>query len=143
MWIEVLLTVSALFLALYWYVTKHFGYFAKHGIPEEPGSFPFGSASAWECWTKGKCVFKLHEETNIKYSGEKMYGTYHFGSRGLVIRDQELAKLIIVKDADHFIESLNFGIPYREATTEIDKLFALMLSNMTGEEWKKVMFSNY
>ena len=143
MLIAVLLTVLALFLALYWCVTQHFGYFAKHGIPEEPGRFPFGSDSAWQCWTEGKCVFKLHEETNIKYSGEKMYGTYHFGSRGLVIRDQELAKLIIVKDADHFIESLQFGIPYREATTEIDKLFALMLSNMTGEEWKKVIFIIY
>ena len=137
MWIELLLVVLALFLWLYWYVTKDFGYFKKHGIPEEPGSFPFGSEAAWGIWTEGKCLFKVLDKSNIKYHDEKMYGTYHFGSRGLVIRDLELAKNVIVKDADHFIESLNFGIPYKEATTDIDKVFALMLSNMKGEEWKK------
>ena len=36
------------------------------------------------------------------------------------------------------VHIVNFGIPYKEATTDIDKVFALMLSNMKGEEWKKV-----
>jgi len=138
MWLELILFVIFLCFAIYYYITKHYGYFAKHGIKEDPGKFPFGSLGAWQCWTEGKSLFKFHEDSNEKFKDEKMYGVYHFASRSLVIRDIELAKRIIVKDAEYFNESLNFGIPYHEAKSETDKLFALMLNNMTGEEWKKM-----
>ena len=39
MLVEILLVLFAIFLAVYWYVTKHFGYFKKLGIAEEPGTF--------------------------------------------------------------------------------------------------------
>ena len=138
MWLELLLVILSLFLAMYWYVTKHFGYFAKHGIAEESGTFPFGSDAAWECWIKGKSFLKFFDDSNEKYKEEKMYGVYHFGQRNLVVTDIELAKLMLVKDADHFTESFAVGTEYRDAHGEIEKLFSLMLSNMKGDEWKKV-----
>ena len=67
-----------------------------------------------------------------------MYGVYHFGQRNLVVTDMELAKLMLVKDADHFTESFAVGTEYKDAHGEIEKLFSLMLNNMKGEEWKKV-----
>ena len=73
-----------------------------------------------------------------KYKEEKMYGVYHFGQRNLVVTDLELAKLMLVKDADHFTESFAVGTEYKDAHGEIEKLFSLMLTNMKGDEWKKV-----
>ena len=64
---EACLVVLALFLGLYWYVTKNFGYFAKHGVAEEPGSFPFGSNSEWRCFMKGEIFDEKHKN-------ERMHG---------------------------------------------------------------------
>merc|ERR1711953_398411 len=138
MWVELLLVILSLLLAVYWYVTKHFGYFTKHGISEEAGTFPFGSNAAWECWLKGKSFLKFFDDSNEKYKEEKMYGVYHFGQRNLVVTDLELAKLMLVKDADHFTESFAVGTEYKDAHGEIEKLFSLMLTNMKGDEWKKM-----
>ena len=138
MWTELLLFCVFLFSLLYWYVTKHFGYFSKHGVPEEPGSFPFGSQNAWRTYTKGQSFLKFFDESNEKYKNEKIYGLYHFGQRNLVVTDLELAKQIAIKDADHFVDRISFGVNFKDADTEIDKMFALFLTNMTGEQWKKV-----
>ena len=68
----------------------------------------------------------------------KLYGVYHFGQRNLVVTDIDLAKLILVKDADHFTESFAVGTDYKDAHGEIDKLFSLLLTNMKGDDWRKV-----
>ena len=73
-----------------------------------------------------------------RHKSEKLHGFYHFGQKNLVVTDLELAKLITIKDADHFTDRLVIGTQYRDATAEIEKLFALMLTNMSGEDWKKV-----
>ena len=140
MLIELLLFIALVFTALYRYVTKHFGYFSKHGVPEERGTFPFGSETAWKTYTKGQSFLKFFDESNRKYKNEKMYGVYHFGQRTLVVTDLELAKRIAIKDADHFVDRVSFGLNFKDAVTETDKMFALFLTNMTGEEWKKVRF---
>ena len=138
MWTEAALVLVVLFLFLYWYVTKHFGFFAKHGVVEEPGSFPFGSASSWACWTKGESFLKLLDEGIRKHKNEKMHGMYSLGQRNLVVTDIDLAKQILIKDADHFTDRMVIGTPYKDSTAEVEKIFSLMLTNMTGEEWKKV-----
>ena len=135
---EILLALLAVLLVLYWYITKNFKYFANHGIAEEPGSFPFGSDAAWKCWTKGASFLKFFDESCKKHKNERMHGAYHFSQRNLVVTDIELAKLILIKDADHFTDRMVIGTLYKDSTSEIEKIFSLMLTNMTGEEWKKV-----
>ena len=135
---EIGLVFLALFLALYWYITKNFGYFAKHGIKEEPGTFPFGSDASWGCWLKGKSFLKIFDESAKKYKNEKMHGMYSLGQRNLVITDIDLGKQILIKDADHFTDRMVIGTLYKDSTAEVEKIFSLMLTNMTGEEWKKV-----
>ena len=43
MWMEIFLGFVALFLALYFYVTKNFNRYKELGVPYEKGVFPFGS----------------------------------------------------------------------------------------------------
>ena len=109
-------------------------------LSKQKGTFPFGSEAAWQCWLKGKSFLKFFDDSDVKYRAEnvKMYGTYHFGQRNLVVTDLDLAKLILVKDADHFTESFAIGADYRDAHGEIEKLFSLMLTNMKGDDWRKV-----
>merc|ERR1719510_2476430 len=50
----------------------------------------------------------------------------------------DLAKQVLIKDADHFTDRMVIGTLYKDSTAEVEKIFSLMLTNMTGEEWKKM-----
>ena len=43
-----------------------------------------------------------------------------------------------IKDADHFIDRMTIGQGYKESKEEVDKLFGLFLTNLTGDAWKKM-----
>ena len=132
MLVEILLLLLLVFAWVYWYVTKHFGFFKKIGVPEEPGTFPFGSDSMWSAWTNKKSGIKMYDDEAGRFKDEKFYGVYSFGQRQLVVKDVDLGKLIAIKDADYFIDRITFGLKYTESKDEVDKLFGLFLTNMTG-----------
>jgi len=46
--------------------------------------------------------------------------------------------LIAIKDADYFVDRITFGLKYTESKTEVEKVFGLFLTNLTGEAWKKM-----
>merc|ERR1719242_2896304 len=106
MWFEILLLLLLVFVYIYWFVTKNFGYFKKLGIPEDPGTFPFGSDNSWKAWTGKMSGLKTYE--NEKFKDEKYYGFYLFGQRQFVVKDLEIGKLIAIKDAEYFIDRITF-----------------------------------
>jgi len=71
-----------------------------------------------------------------KFPNEKIFGCYNFGQRNIVINDLELAKRILIKDADHFTDRP--AVDTEGATKESDKIFGLFLTNLKGEQWKKM-----
>ena len=88
MLVEVVLFFLLVFMFIYWYVSKHFGYFKKMGICESPGYFPFGSKEIWNVWTGKGDAFRWNEELdNGIFANEKMYGVYSFGQRNLVVKE--------------------------------------------------------
>ena len=136
MWFEIFLFLLLIFAYIYWFVTKNFGYFKKLGIPEDPGTFPFGSDNSWKAWTGKMSGLKTYE--NEKFKDEKYYGFYLFGQRQFVVKDLEIGKLIAIKDAEYFIDRITFGQSHKDSKEEVDKLFGLFLTNMVGESWKKL-----
>ena len=139
MLIESVLLIVGLLLLAYWYITKNYGYFKSHGIPELPGTFPFGSDSSWSFFLGKECALKaLDKPQREKLRDVPIYGVYMFGQRQLIVTDIELVKAIAIKDADHFIDRMTFGVKYEEAHEEVDKLFGMFLTNMTGDAWKRM-----
>jgi hypothetical protein len=53
------------------------------------------------------------------------------GAKSLVVRDLEIAKHILIKDFDHFIDRRPF-----EMSKKANKYFIGGLSMLTGEKWK-------
>ena len=139
MWLEIFLLFLTLFLGIYYYITKHFGYFKKHGLAESPGSFPFGSEHMWKMMMRETSTVSAMRGVVKKFPDDKLFGAYHFGQRNIFVKDLELAKLILIKDADHFIDRPAIDL---EGTlkNESDKIFALFLTNLKGEKWKKVSY---
>ena len=56
----------------------------------------------------------------------------------ILTKDVDLCKLIAVKDADYFVDRMTFGVKYTESKDEVEKIFGLFLTNMTGDAWKKM-----
>jgi len=134
--LEILLLLFTIFLGVYYWITKNFGYYKKHGLPEAPGSFPFGSEHFRLMMTRKLPAFEGIKYITQKFPNEKIFGVYNFGQRNIVINDLELAKRILIKDADHFTDRP--GIDMEGATKESDKIVGLMLTNLKGEHWKKM-----
>ena len=61
MWLELLALLLGLFGLFYWYMTKDYDHFKKHGIPQDDGKFPFGSILG-EIMARKKSVFQICRE---------------------------------------------------------------------------------
>lgn len=53
----------------------------------------------------------------------------------MVVRDMELAKLVLIKDFDHFVDRR--GLELTEET-EAQKAMGLMLTMLKGDQWKAI-----
>ena len=126
------LLLAALIL-LYIYVYRKFQFFKKHGIPHEPGYFPLGSLISWKALTGQIAFFGAADQLYEKYSKHKAVGYYGlFGKPILVITDLDLAKKIMVKDFDHFVDR-----PFGEGINpEANKHFSKMLTVLKGDDWR-------
>ena len=97
MWIEIVLLVLSLFLVLYVYITKNYGYFKKRGFSEAEGTFPFGSDPIWKLMLGKVNALNIFDEI-VKHFPNS------FRQRSICVKDLELAKMILIKDADHFTD---------------------------------------
>jgi len=136
MWLEILLLLSSLFLYLYWYVTKHFGYFKARGVAEATPTFPFGSNHMWKLMMRKASMLNFLDDLTRDFPDDKMVGVYAFGQRTLVVKDVELAKHVLIKDADHFTDRR--VIDLGDAKTESNQIFNMMLTQLKGDKWKQI-----
>jgi len=125
------------FAWFYHYVTKQFGEFAKRGMAFAKPSFPFGSSNAKKLFSGQLAFFALEEDLaeSEEFKNEKVFGYFMMGQPTVVINDEELAKLVMIKDFDHFDELRDFG--YVTNTRE-NQLFNHMLTSLPGHKWKKI-----
>ena len=137
MWLELLLGVVLLFAWLYRYVTKQFGEFTKRGMPFAKPSFPFGSSNAKKLFSGQLSFFDLEKDLaeSDEFKNEKAFGYFMMGQPTVVINDEELAKLVMIKDFDHFDELRDFGYVIN---TRENQLFNHMLTSMPGHKWRKI-----
>ena len=114
---------------LYLYFAKKFAYFKNHGIPYEPGYFPFGSSPTWKLFS-GKLSFaRLTDEIYEMHPNDKIVGYYGaLGSPTILIKDLELAKKILIKDFEHFVDRRPVAMD-----KDVNKYFANMLTALNGK----------
>ena len=90
--------------ALYLRLTRHHGYFRSRGIPEEPPVFPWGSETHGRMFSGKVSFVTASGEIYQKHRGERFVGHYEFGTPRLLVVDLELAKSVMIKDFDHFVD---------------------------------------
>jgi cytochrome P450 len=134
MLIEILLCLFLLLLWAYYVVTKNFSYFKDKGVPFAKPSFPFGSRNMKKIIlqqiTFNKDISDLAED---EFKGVKIFGYFAFGQPIWVINDEELAKRVLIKDFDHFVDR---RILLEDSSNKTNKIFKGFLTNLKGDDWK-------
>ena len=138
MFLELVLVLLTIFLGVYYWITKNFGFFKANGLPEAPGTFPFGSEHMWDLMLRKTSYFKQFDKLLVKFKNEKCFGIYSFRQRDVVVTDMELAKMILIKDADHFMDRGGLVFDLEGSQYESDKIMNYFLLFMKGDQWKKV-----
>ena len=132
---EIFLGFVALFLALYFYVTKNFSRYKDLGVPYERGVFPFGSYN----FITGAHFDIQTEKIHRKFENEKYFGHFLFGKPMVGINDPDVLKQIQVKDFDHFVDRTSPETNKKLfAGGDLDDLWAKQLTSLGGEDWKEV-----
>ena len=121
-------------LLTFLYVKKKHQYFSDKGIPSASGYFPLGSSIIWKCFTGQQSILQVAEDLNDDFPKSKAFGFYKaFGEPVLVLKDLELARRIMVKDFEHFIDRSFLNIH-----PEANKYTGLFLVNIKGEHWRSI-----
>lgn len=121
---------------------KNWNYWSNLGIYQLPNQFPFGSGLInWDILRNksnfGDIAIYQHKLAK-KYGNERFYGTYMFGNPILVIGDPEIAKQILVKDFNHFVDRNGsmLGDVFENGHLLPDVISKNMLTMLRGNTWK-------
>ena len=80
-------------------------YWRRMGVAEDPGSFPFGAQFMKDFIFRRTSFFQMTDEVYKRFPDAPFAGTYGMlGSPTLLIRDPDLAKRVLIKDFDQFME---------------------------------------
>ncbi|KAL0870364.1 hypothetical protein ABMA27_005374 [Loxostege sticticalis] len=100
-----MITLFVIFLALaifYWNNVRNFEYWKKRGVPFVKPTFLFGSLK--EPFLRMKSLTQLHTQWYQEYPNEKVVGYFFTSTPGLIIRDPELVKRVLVTDFASFYD---------------------------------------
>lgn len=122
------LTILVLFLIYLWFRRK-FSYWSRRGVIGPEPVFPFGNIK--DVIRRKAQFFQPYCDNYFKYKHLPYIGMYSFYRPVLCINDLEIAKLLLIKDFDHFqshgIFSGGDGDP-----------LAGHLFNLSGSAWKNL-----
>jgi len=130
MWLELALAALLGFFWLYHYTTKQFNHFKDKGVPYLKGTFPLGSDNSWKSFTGKVSLLDIDTGAAEALPNEKVVGYFMMGQPIYVINDEELAKQILIKDFDYFMD--------RRVFDSKEKYFDSFLTNLKGTEWKRM-----
>merc|ERR1719450_576250 len=133
--------IVLVFLFVYWYhsKTKKWNIFQSRGLPSARAYFPFGSKHNWRIlFVDGVGVSEQYRSyLGSDLEKEKLFGIYGHpdGDYCLMINDLDIAKRMLIKDFDHFVDRTDFGMKYNEKE-ETDTIFRNMFMMQKGDSWK-------
>ena len=121
-------SLSAIFIALYLYFTRNFKFWQKLGIPYvKPTPFV---GNFMECAFQKVNIGKHLQQIYEMHNDKPYVGIYSFDKPILLIRDLQLVKNILVKDSQYFIDHI------LSADGKLDALLSKALFSMKGQLWR-------
>jgi cytochrome P450 len=121
-------SLFAIFIALYLYVTRNFKFWQKLGIPYvQPTPFVGNlKECAFQKLHIGEHLHRIYEQ----HSDKPYVGIFSFDKPILLIRDLELVKNILVRDFPYFTDHI------ASLDEKLDPLFSKALFATKGQRWR-------
>ena len=117
-------------------------FWRRRGIPEDPGYFPFGGQHMYDLLTQRIAFIQMTDSVYKNHPDAPVVGTYGMlGNPSIVIRDLDIAKLILIKDFDQFMERRPPQDLFYPPHSKNNRYFPSMLIELRGSRWKHVRSS--
>nr|AIL94163.1 cytochrome P450 CYP3026A2 [Tigriopus japonicus] len=135
--------VGVLCFVLYYYFKfrRAWHFWKQQNVEYVKPVFPFGSSPVmnWSMVLNPTTNFNQGAYEQAKALGfPKFFGLYIFANPVMAICDPEMAKQIMVKDFDHFVDRQgDAAVEFLRTSHFVDKLWLQQLPSLQGEEWKK------
>ena len=135
MWITVIIFLIGAITILCARTMKKMSLFRNANVPEDPGYFPMGSSLNWKMFTQKIPFIAMTDKLYWSFRDKAFVGFYGVlgSSPRLLINDLELAKLILIKDFDHFVDRRQMGL-----SGEANKYLINFLTVLNGDKWKSM-----
>ena len=135
MWVTIIILLIGALTILYAWAMKKMSLFKNANVPEDPGHFPMGSSVTWEMLTQKIPFIEMYDKLYWRFRDKPFVGFYGVlgSSPALVINDLELAKRILIKDFDHFVDRRHVDM-----AEEANKNLLNMLTALKGDKWKSM-----
>jgi len=140
--VEVVLALLVFLFFVYWKQTRKWQKFKQRGIPYAEPAWPFGSKHSWKLLfdSKNTVSNQYRAYLGTELAKEKIFGIYgHWekeDSAALMVNDLDLAKRMLIKDFEHFVDRSDFGLKL-DPNVEADMLFGHSFIMLKGDDWKK------
>jgi cytochrome P450 family 6 len=120
--------IAAIFIGLYFYVTRNFNFWQKLGVPYLKPTLFVGNLKecALQMTTIGEQLQRIYNE----HSDKQYVGIFFFDKPSLLIRDVELVKNILVRDFQNFMDR-TFSFEERS-----DPLIGKSTPALKGQLWR-------
>ena len=126
--LSIIAIFTLFFSGFYFYFSRNFSFWKKLGIPYTRPSPFVGSIKELVCLKTG--IGQYLQKIYVDFNDEPYVGIFAFDQPGLVIRDINLVKDILVKDAHSFIDHI---ITFNEV---LDPFFGKTMFTLKGERWR-------
>ncbi|XP_012231001.1 cytochrome P450 9e2-like [Linepithema humile] len=113
------------------YVNLAYFTWKKKGIPYLPNSWS-SFIAGWKMLTGRLSIVDYSHYVYNYFPDAKYVGTSEFGIPGILLRDPEIIKDIMVKDFEHFPDHRSF------VDEEVEPLFAKNIFALRGDRWKEM-----
>ncbi|CAK1550484.1 unnamed protein product [Leptosia nina] len=127
---ELFLVGVVSFLLLYVWFKYRFTYWARRGVPGPKPVFPFGHVR--DVIRRKEQFFEPYCDVYVKYRKMPYVGLYSFHTPVLTINDPDIAKLILIKDFDHFQSHGIF------TSASVGDPLGGHLFNIAGRKWRSL-----
>lgn len=117
-------------ISLYFYLTRNYKYWQKHGVPCVDGALPgFGHMLSLICLRTNLSDFSCKIYKDFRNKGHSMVGIYDFTTPTLMILEPELVKTVLQTNFSSFSENaINID-------REVDPLMSYNPFVLSGEKW--------
>ena len=134
---EVCIGIAALFLYLYYRLSKNKNHWSERGVPNTGFRFLWGNDE--DMMLGKRSSHEIVKDEYFQFPGQSFYGGWGmFGQPYLMIRnDFELIRAIWVKDFDHFNQTRTAQLIGKvEPISRVQELAIKHIGNVHGEVWK-------